>query len=155
MIRGKSLETGEELEPPDKTPCLVHLDSCKGHHNGAAMARMVIKWLQAEVCKLGWAGDEGKVIEHLPVINQEVPQQPNGTCCAVYMLQGIEHFVATWPEVRKWHLPYRTIPHFSKMSFEHHDITVNQCAPILHTTNRLHTKKGTFTNRQSALRYGT
>ena len=126
ILRATPLEAGDGDEPPAQVPCLVHLDSCKGYHNGTAIGRAVVEWLQAEASKRRWTADVARAIEHLPVIEQEVPQQPNDTCCGVYMLQGIEHFIATWPEVRQWNVLQERITHFSKMSFEHQDTLVNQ-----------------------------
>ena len=125
LIHGTPFKAGEGGDPLTVTvPCLVHLDSCKGYHNGTTMAAKMVKWLHEEGCKRGWAPEKAEVIGRLQLIEQDVPQQPNGICCGVYMLQGIEHFIATWPKVREWHLTYGKIPNLSRSSFRHEDIEV-------------------------------
>ncbi|KAI7727773.1 hypothetical protein M8C21_018404 [Ambrosia artemisiifolia] len=85
--------TDDEIECSQKVPCILHMDSIKGHHRGLEHCIKGYLWEEWKERNNDASKDISKKIMDLRFIRLEVPQQENSYDCGLFMLHYMELFV--------------------------------------------------------------
>ncbi|AES98251.1 Ulp1 protease family, carboxy-terminal domain protein [Medicago truncatula] len=88
----------KEPEKSLRLPCMLHMDSIKGHHNG--LKDLVQSYLSEEWKdrkKDTYGEDLSSRFLNMPFLPVEIPQQENSFDCGLFLLHYLELFVAQVP----------------------------------------------------------
>ncbi|KAF5786732.1 putative Ulp1 peptidase [Helianthus annuus] len=85
--------TDDEMESSLKVPCILHMDSIKGHHRGLEPCIKYYLWEEWKERNTDASEHISTKIQDLRFIRLEVPQQENSYDCGLFMLHYMELFV--------------------------------------------------------------
>ncbi|XP_062203931.1 uncharacterized protein LOC133906150 isoform X2 [Phragmites australis] len=86
-----------DMELSDKAPCILHMDSLKGSHNGLKDIIQSYLWEEWKERHPESASDNPDKFLNLRFVSLELPQQDNSFDCGLFLLHYVEHFLMDAP----------------------------------------------------------
>ncbi|KAL6652757.1 hypothetical protein ACP70R_011682 [Stipagrostis hirtigluma subsp. patula] len=86
-----------DMEGSDKVPCILHMDSLKGSHNGLKDIIQSYLWEEWKERHPESASDNSDKFLNLRFVSLELPQQDNSFDCGLFLLHYVELFLMDVP----------------------------------------------------------
>ncbi|XP_062203173.1 probable ubiquitin-like-specific protease 2B [Phragmites australis] len=88
-----------DTEVSDKVPCILHMDSLKGSHNGLKDIIQSYLWEEWKERNPESASDNSDKFLNLRFVSLELPQQDNSFDCGLFLLHYVELFLMDAPSI--------------------------------------------------------